>query len=669
MSPTPLPLQIRENEQITLSDGTILSALIWLPEDAEDNPVPAILEYIPYRKRDGTSHRDALNHPYIASHGYACIRVDMRGSGDSEGLLLGEYIKQEQDDGLEVLRWIASRTWCTGSIGMIGISWGGFNGLQIAALNPPELKAIISICSTDDRYDNDVHYQGGCQLVENFLWGATMFSIAPTPPDPALVGNNWRKMWMDRLELGSPYIAEWHRHQRRDEFWRHASICEDYTAVKCPVYLVGGWHDPYSNSIFRMLENLKCPKKGLVGPWAHKYPNFAKPAPQIGFLQESLRWWDKWLKGIETNIMEEPTLRCYLNDTVGPKRLYSHRPGRWVAENNWPSDSLDPMHMGLGAGQLLVTPPQNVEYLTLKSPQTTGFAAGRWISYGTEWDMPGDQKEEEIGSLVFDGPTLTQALDILGPANLHLRVASDKRWAFIAAVLSEVLADGSVTKLSYGLLNLTHRDSHLDLQDLQPGRFYNVKIQLNECGQRISAGSRLRLALSSAYFPVVWPSPEAPTLTIDCSSSRLEIPTRKENPLDKQLRPFEPAVNGPPLKAAVLRPTGAKSSITRDFETDEVTIVYDNDEGFFENQDNGWRFGGTTKVSCHVRPDDPLSARAEQVFRQEFGRGDLKLAIDGRAEMTATKTDWHIYTHMEAWENEERIFEKEHKYIIPRDHM
>ena len=202
-------------------------------------PVPAILEYIPYRKRDGTAERDALNHPYVASHGYACVRVDMRGSGDSEGILRGEYLKQEQDDALEVLQWITAQDWCSGSIGMIGISWGGFNGLQVAARRPSELKAVISLCSTDDRYADDVHYMGGCLLVDNFTWGATMFSITPTPPDPALVGDKWRDMWMERLEAGGNFMAEWHEHQRRG---RLLAACLHLRRLWCyPVPSISHW--------------------------------------------------------------------------------------------------------------------------------------------------------------------------------------------------------------------------------------------------------------------------------------------------------------------------------------------------------------------------------------------------------------------------------------------
>ncbi|OAP60510.1 hypothetical protein AYL99_05512 [Fonsecaea erecta] len=668
ISSFPVPIQIREHDEIRLSDDIILSAMIWLPEDATVKPVPAILEYLPYRKRDGTAERDALNHSYIASYGYACVRVDMRGSGDSDGTLLGEYLEQEQDDALEILQWIAAQDWCSGPIGMIGISWGGFNGLQVAARRPPELKAVISICSTDDRYADDVHYMGGCLLVDNFTWGATMFSITPTPPDPALVGDKWRDLWMSRLEAGGNWMVEWHEHQRRDEFWKHASICEDYSAIQCPVYLVGAWSDGYSNTIFRMLEHLECPRKGLIGPWAHAYPNFATPGPQIGFLQESLRWWDKWLKGKETRIMDEPILRCYLQDTVPPRTQYDFRPGHWVAEKSWPSPHITTRTMRLSAGRLSDKLSESSDnLLSICSPMTIGLAGGLWCP-GLDLDLPGDQRAEAGGSLLFDSTPLSQHLDILGAPIVHLRVASDKSNALVAAVLSEILPDGSATRISFGLLNLTHRESHTHPIPLEPGCFYDVTIKLNECGQRIGIGSRLRLALSTSYFPICWPSPEAATLTIDCGQSNFELPTRPQSDQDSQLRPFEPAVTGNPVKTRVLRP-GKKMSgtITEDTETGRKTLCRILDTGLVEFVAIGWHYGDTSTSIYSISPEDPLSAYAEMQFKQEYGREGLDLVIEGWCKMTATRTEFHFTARFDAFENGKRVFGRDYSSTVSRD--
>jgi len=230
----PRSVRVIEHTLIPLKDGTALAARIWLPDDAEQNPVPAILEYLPYRKRDGTYERDALTHPYLAGHGYAGVRVDIRGCGESDGLLFDEYAKQEQDDGVEVIAWLAAQPWCSGVVGMMGISWGGFNGLQIAARRPPALKAIVTICSTDDRYADDVHYMGGTLLAADGLeWGSFFFGSMCLPPDPMLVGDRWRAVWLERLANVPLFFELWLQHRRRDGYWKHGSVCEDYGAIRC----------------------------------------------------------------------------------------------------------------------------------------------------------------------------------------------------------------------------------------------------------------------------------------------------------------------------------------------------------------------------------------------------------------------------------------------------
>jgi hypothetical protein len=313
-----------------------------MPEKAETNPVPAILEYIPYRKRDATRLRDETMHPYFTGHGYACIRVDLRGSGDSEGILHDEYLQQELDDGVAILEWLEQQPWCNGKVGIIGISWGGFNGLQIAAMQPPQLKAVVSVCSTDDRYADDVHYMGGCLLGDNLSWASTMFAYNSLPPDPEIVGDSWRDMWLERLKNNNLWLETWLRHQHRDDYWRHGSICEDFSRAQTPVMAVSGWADGYSNAVFRLLQNLPGPRLGIIGPWSHRYPHLGVPGPAIGFLQECLRWWDKWLKDEETGIMDEPILRAWMLESMPPSTSYRQRYGNlrnivwWMKTETFP---------------------------------------------------------------------------------------------------------------------------------------------------------------------------------------------------------------------------------------------------------------------------------------------------------------------------------------------
>ena len=284
--------EILEHVWITLSDGCRLGARIWLPEGARDTPVPAVLEYIPYRKRDGTRVRDEPMHGYFAEHGYASVRVDMRGSGDSDGHMADEYLPQEQDDALEVLSWIAAQDWCSGNIGMMGKSWGGFNCLQVAARRPPELKAVIPVYFTDDRFRDDIHFMGGCLLNDNQWWGSIMLAYQARPLDPEIVGESWREDWLKRIDDLPFFPALWAEHQRYDVYWKHGSVQEDYAAITCPVLAFGGWADSYTNSVPRMLEHLSVPCRGIIGPWGHVYPHDGIPGPAMGWLQEAVRWWD-----------------------------------------------------------------------------------------------------------------------------------------------------------------------------------------------------------------------------------------------------------------------------------------------------------------------------------------------------------------------------------------
>ena len=334
----------------------------------------------------------------------------MRGTGDSEGVCLGEYLLQEQEDCLAVIEWLAAQPWCSGRVGMIGISWGGFNGLQVAARRPEALGAVISLCSTDDRYADDIHCMGGAVLTEKLGWGATAFAIAHTPPDPAIVGERWRDMWLERLEGNGLWLLDWFRHQHRDDFYRHGSICENYGDVTVPVYLVGGWADGYTNTILRMLDHLACPRKGLIGPWGHKYPHFARPGPRIGFLQECLRWWDQHLKGIDTGIMDEPRLRAWIQHPAAPAPYYETRAGHWVTAPGWAGGAAATKTLFPGDGRLS---EESAGTVNLSTPENSGHAAGNWCGYSVVPDAPVDQAGE-AGMVCFDTAPLDSDLELLG---------------------------------------------------------------------------------------------------------------------------------------------------------------------------------------------------------------------------------------------------------------
>ena len=654
-----------ENTWITLSDGCRLAARIWLPEDAEADPVPAILEYLPYRKRDGTAARDALTHPYFAGHGYAAARVDMRGNGDSDGLMRDEYLAQEQDDALEVIEWLRAQSWCTGNVGMIGISWGGFNGLQVAYRKPEGLKAIVTICSTVDRYADDIHYKGGCLLNENLGWSATMFSYSSRPPDPALVGEAWREIWLERLRNNPLLAVDWLGHQRRDAYWAHGSICEDYSRIDAAVLAVGGWNDAYTNAVPAMLANLKAPVRGLIGPWLHKYPHFAVPGPAIGFLQECLGWWDHWLKGIDTGVMEGPALRVYMQDAVPPRASHPFRPGRWVQEAVWPSPDIHQHILFLNASGLGDTPGA-VMALPVSSPLTTGAAGGEFCMIWLGPEGPTDQRGDDAGSLCFDSAALDDPVEILGAPTVELVISSDRPVAQLAVRLCDVAPTGESARVTYGVLNLTHRSGHETVLPLVPGEQVRVTVTLDDIGYVFPPGHRIRLAISTGYWPMLWPSPERATIDIITGESRLTLPERPRR-TDEACPTFEAAATAPPPRHEPLRPSANRRTVTTDVETGRVEIRIEDDFGKSENLEHGLITGGVGREVHVISPDDPLSARSETHWTQELERGGWRVRTETFSAMWSDLTHFHLTGRLEAYEGDVLIFDNDYAESIKRD--
>ena len=640
---------------IVMSDGCRLSARIWMPEDAGVDPVPAILEHLPYRKRDGTIARDELTHPWFAGHGYASIRVDMRGNGDSDGVMEDEYTDQEWQDACEVIAWAASQPWCTGSVGMMGISWGGFNALQVAALRPPALKAIVTLCSTTDRYADDIHYKGGCLLGENFGWASTMLSYSSRPPDPAIVGERWRDMWLERLEA-EPFLARtWLEHQTRDAYWKRGSVCEDYSTIDAAVLSIGGWHDGYRNTVSHLVSNISAPVKGIVGPWIHKYPHFAAPEPRIGFLQEALRWWDRWLKDIANGAEDDPAYRAWLMDSVRPARWHAERPGRWIAEAEWPAPAVEKRSFPLlGEDQ----PPR-----IAASPQTCGQAGGEYFPFTFGPELPGDQRADDAASVCFDFKAMSAPLDIVGAPSLVIAAASDRPQANVVVRLCDVHPDGASELISWGVLNLTHRRSHETPEPLKPGETVAATISLDQCAYRLPAGHRLRVAVSTAYWPMIWPSPEPVTLTL--SRALLSLPVRP-TATDSEWT-FPPPEAARPWQIETLREADSERTVEHDHATGRVTLMIDDDFGEVRDLEHGLVHGSAVSERWTILPDEPLSAAVEMGWSQTFRRDGWAARTETLTAMRADEKAFRLSARIRAYEGEELVFERVFEEAVPRN--
>ena len=653
---------------IPMPDGTRLAATIWLPDDADDRPVPAILELIPYRRRDGTVFRDMKMHPYVAGHGFACCRVDIRGSGDSEGILSDEYTAQEQDDACAIITWLAAQSWCTGAVGMTGISWGGFNALQVAARRPPALKAIIALCCSDDRYADDVHYFGGNLLTEDGMWSSFILGLGALPPDPQIVGDRWRAMWRERLEASTCWSDVWMRHQRRDAYWTFGSVCEDFSAIDLPVYAISGWDDTYFNAVPRLMEGLSGPRKALIGPWTHSYPFLGDPGPAIHYLKEAIRWWRHWLEGVETGIMDEPAYTAYIKDPHRPAHFYPSHPGHWVQEAGWPSAAISQQVLHLNCGSLDKT-AQPGAVMQLRSPVTAGRDCGRYGGYGgTVPDMAGDQRREDGLGLCFDTPALDDDLVLLGAPSVKVTLASDVPQATLTARLCEVWPDGTSTLVTWGTLNLSHRTSSELPERLVPGRKVTVRVALNHCGRRIGRGNRLRLVLANQHWPVLWPAATMATFTIEPGTSWLTLPVREPRPEDGSFG-FEQAEISPPVSMEEVAPDANSRILTIDAGTRRETLTLTSDYGRQRLLDRGIETWARVVDRMAITEDDPLSARLDTGWVLGFKSGDCDAETRSDVVVTSTETQFHLTWRLEARERGETVFEREGEAWIERDHM
>ncbi len=637
-----------EHLWIPLPDGTHLAARLWLPEVEPQSPVPALIEYLPYRKSDGTAVSDPVRHAWYAANGFASLRIDLRGSGDSDGLLLDEYLPQEQFDAVDAIAWIAAQPWCNGRVGMFGISWGGFNALQVAALRPPALQCIISVCSTDDRYNDDVHYLGGCvQAFDMLSWATTFTAMQTRPPLPAVRPEDWRREWLARIDAMPHFAAQWLAHPQRDAYWQQGSLIEDYGAITIPVFLVGGWADAYTNAIPRMLAGLKVPRQALIGPWAHAWPNAARPGPTINFLSLSLRWWRRWLCDDDNGIDNEPMLRAWEQDWVPPAELQKERPGRWIAESHWPA--VGP-HLTTRTWQLTDAGLQEGEPMVISREVGTdlqhGMDGGAWCPFGARGDFPGDQRWENGRSLCFATPIRLLSEAILGAPRVCLRLQSDQPRAQLILRLCDLAPDGSALLVSRGVLDLGQVNQHADSQPLVPGHPFDVEVNMDVIAHRLPAGHAWLLAIGASYWPMVWPEPALVRLTV--LAGDVSLPMRSPIQLDSQQPAFGSADGADPMPVESLRPPALKRERCLEAGVLNCSSEVDGGEIRFGS---GWTIGQRSEDLFQVSVDQPLTAviRCNREFTQGDAQRNLRSHVT--AEMTCDATHFIVKQKVQVYED------------------
>ncbi len=626
--------------RIPMPDGIALAADFFWPD--APGRFPVVFDYYPYRKSD-SDWRDFTVHHYFAERGIAAARLDVRGSGDSEGTALDEYCPQEQLDGVAAIAWMAQQPWCNGNVGMFGSSYGGFNSLQVAMHRPPALKAICPMYFTDNRYTDDCHYKGGAMqmLYDVGTYGLSMAGRNMLPPRPEFVGERWLAIWEQHLQ-NEPWLLRWIEHQTEDEQWRHGSLCQDYAAIQCATYLIGGWRDGYTNCNLRVYQHLTCPKKVIIGPWMHVSPESGVPGPRIDISREMLRFFAHWLQGVPTGIMDEPPITIYVQQYDPPRPNRATTAGFWRHEAAWPPARGADLTLHLSPSTLSPEGAPAVATVdTITYNPSVGSEFGIF-SAGGPLLLAGDQRIEEALSAVYTTPVLDQPVEILGYPKAILYVDASVEVLTFVVRLCDVAPDGSSALVTKGVLNATHRESHSAPSPLTPGQMYELEIALDATSWLFEPGHCIRLSVSNADFPNTWPSPAPATSRIHHGAER---PSRLVLPgISPATEPL-PTPDLAPARAEELTNRGSYR-VTRDHASGQVKVTIGSEDVTRRRVDNLLTIESMSRATAIVAEQDPARASITGQQMARYIWPDRTVEMQCRGEIQSDATTFHLMVHV-----------------------
>ena len=665
---------------IPARDGVSLSANLWLPVATATGPearFPAILEMIPYGKDNWRRNADIARGTYLAQRGYVLCRLDVRGTGSSDGIALDEYTEAETRDGYDVVEWLAAQPWCTGAVGMWGISYGGFTSIQVAKLRPPHLRAIAPVQATDDRYLTDVHYIGGCATASELSqYAASQVAMNAMPPDPAIVGEGWREDWRARLEATPPWLFEWLRQQQDGPYWRPGSLAPDYEAIDAAILNVGGWMDSYVDAALRMQAACRAPSRTIVGNWVHGLPSSATPGPNVDELHEIVRFFDRWLKELPNGVDEEPPVVWFEREYAEPEPFPVTLPGRWRAATSYPHPAVAHEAWAFAGGQLplvgrLVEAPDEAAGTDrYRHRPTLGTRASlSWGAGGPPNGLARDLRPDESLGPTYTSAPLDGPLEILGVPEVVLHLAVSAPVATAVARLADVAPDGTSALVSAGILNLTHRHSNEHPEPLEVGRVEEIRVSLRPAGYRFLPGHRLRVSVASAAWPVIWPSPEAAEFELRhgrATPSRLILPVVP--PAGGAGDAPVPAFKTTPPELPEAGGDGATDppvwQIREDVIDGTVTVtIHDGGEDLLHD---GRRLYSAESLRLTASDADPAHASlsADVIYRWHEQTFDTE--IRARSRQTSDATAFDLRVELEVDLDGEPFFRREWHESIPR---
>ncbi|CAN5190046.1 CocE/NonD family hydrolase [soil metagenome] len=626
---------------VPMRDGVRVALTTYLPEGAGRFPV--VVESVPYRKDDDCYVRDWQNYLYLADRGIAGVRIDIRGTGASEGVITDEYTAAEMADTVEVLHWAAEQPWSNGNIGMWGISWGGFSSLQTAMLRPEPLQAIMPMHATHDRFATDIHYSGGSVMAaEQGDWPASMIGLNALPPDPEIVGDRWREMWMQRLDQTPQWIFEWFRHQRRDDYWRHGSPCANYGSIAVPTLLIGGWLDGYVDGMLAMLKKLTCPRRAVIGPWGHYRPATGVPEPTFDHFDLMARWFGHHLRGDDNGVMDMPELTSWVR--TEPPYDGAVTTGYWRGDRIW------------SEGMKWLLPLPGSEPLVWRGPQWVGSHAPAWDRAGTPST---DSGPDDAESVVFESEPFAQPLSFLGQPLVRLMVNSDQPFGLVAVRLSAVSPSAEAHLISRGSRNLAFPDDLADPHAVIEGEWRLVEVPLLAAAVSIPAGWRLRLAIAGADFPIIWPPARQFSLAIDPERSSAVLPLLPEG---GGILDIPPTPRPPPAPVDI-------DEDTFDFgvERNGGKATFRRNVAHRERQPGGLVYESQQHSLTTVEDGDPASMAVNSTGSIRLTRGEWQVGSTYALDIATSPSNFQIEIRLQTQEFGTEVFSRTWSDSIVRE--
>jgi uncharacterized protein len=658
--PSPPIYAVRmEKAWIPMKDGVRLAVTLYMPDGAKSGEkFPALLEYLPYRKDDCTAAEDYPTHAYFARRGYVGARVDIRGFGASEGVAPErEYSEQEQEDGEQIIAWLASQPWANGNVGMFGISWGGFNAMQMAMRHPPALKAILAAHATAELFHDDVHYMDGMAHIDEFELNMDMAEGWTGAPDYTL----------DDKVLGPrfnspPWSLLYLKHQHDGPFWRDR--VRPLGEIKIPSFLIGGLQDGYRDNVPDMLMKSGGQVRAIVGPWNHSYPNDADFGPRVEWRDQAVRWFDHWLKGRDTGVEHDPRLVIYMQHWHPPDPNLAEVPGEWRQEDAWPPKEAQDEVLFFQPNHSLAETTGQQQTHQLKYVPSIGVEAGFWWG-----ELLGDTRPVDAFSLVYDSAPLKEAEAILGRPHALLRASASAPLADWFARLSDVAPDGTVTQITGAGINGAQRESMSDPRDLEPGKVYPLDIEMHLTSWVFPKGHCIRVSISNAQWPMILPTPYAMTTSLELggeNGSRIVLPVVPERgeapPVFSSPQPSEIRTD---VKSEGF-PWPGEWTLERDEARQKSTVHWKGKDGYVYPWGKEDDYENLTYDVDDAHPEAAsVRGDAESIFalkgRTLTWRGHLLVTTD-------QKNFYYKYTR-ELLKDGEMIKTKTWQDTIPRDHQ